>query len=197
MFVLTIISIILFVMCLWYFVTPFNPGFESVSDALFNRDPFESSSNITNKIINGHGNEVFNSDVKYEVGDFWVYLSRFMMCVMIAAIILLIVTRVLGHKGKVRDYKIDIPVYVLVILSFAVYYLTPILFAEYKVEMNRIHVRYFITAARTSAPIRMIPRSSRSLSASSPTPGTSRVISSGPSLVSRASASYSSICTDV
>lgn len=145
MFLLTIISIILFVMCLWYFVTPFNPGFESVSDALFNRDPFESSSNITNKIINGNGNEVFNSDVKYEVGDFWVYLSRFMMCVMIAAIILLIITRVLGHKGKVRDYKIDIPVYVLVILSFAVYYLTPILFAEYKVEMNRIHLRYFIT----------------------------------------------------
>ena len=42
-----------------------------------------------------------------------------------------------------------------------------------------------ISPARTSAPMRMIPRSSRSFSASSPTPGTSLVISSGPSLVSR------------
>ena len=54
-----------------------------------------------------------------------------------------------------------------------------------------------ISPARTSAPIRMIPLSSRSFNASSPTPGTSRVISSGPSLVSRASASYSSIWMDV
>ena len=54
-----------------------------------------------------------------------------------------------------------------------------------------------ISPARTSAPMRMIPRSSRSFSASSPTPGTSLVISSGPSLVSRASASYSSIWTEV
>ena len=49
----------------------------------------------------------------------------------------------------------------------------------------------------TSAPNRMIPFSSRSLMASSPTFGISRVISSGPSLVSRASTSYFSICTDV
>ena len=45
----------------------------------------------------------------------------------------------------------------------------------------------------TSAPIRMMPRSSRSFSASSETLGISRVISSGPSLVSRLSVSYSSI----
>ena len=44
-----------------------------------------------------------------------------------------------------------------------------------------------ISPARTSAPIRMIPLSSRSLSASSPTPGISLVISSGPSFVSLAS----------
>lgn len=36
-----------------------------------------------------------------------------------------------------------------------------------------------ISPARTSAPMRMIPRSSRSFKASSPTPGTSFVISSG------------------
>ena len=50
-----------------------------------------------------------------------------------------------------------------------------------------------ISPARTSAPILIIPLSSRSLRASSPTPGTSFVISSGPSLVSLASVSYSSI----
>ena len=54
-----------------------------------------------------------------------------------------------------------------------------------------------ISPARTSAPIRIMPLSSRSLSASSPTPGTSRVISSAPSFVSLASASYSVIWTDV
>ena len=50
-----------------------------------------------------------------------------------------------------------------------------------------------ISPLRTSAPTQMMPRSSRYLSASSPTPGMSRVISSGPSFVSRASHSNSSI----
>ena len=45
----------------------------------------------------------------------------------------------------------------------------------------------------TSAPIRMMPRSSRSASTSSETFGMSLVISSGPSLVSRASTSCSSM----
>ncbi len=49
----------------------------------------------------------------------------------------------------------------------------------------------------TSAPMRMMPDSSRSLRASSPTFGMSRVISSGPSLVSRATHSNSSMCTEV
>src|ERR1035437_9304189 len=43
----------------------------------------------------------------------------------------------------------------------------------------------------------MMPFSSRSLMASSPTFGISRVISSGPSLVSRASTSYFSIWTEL
>ena len=45
----------------------------------------------------------------------------------------------------------------------------------------------------TSAPMRMMPRSSRSARTSSETFGMSRVISSGPSLVSRASTSCSSM----
>jgi len=49
----------------------------------------------------------------------------------------------------------------------------------------------------TSAPIRMMPRSSRSASTSSPTLGMSRVISSAPSLVSRASISCSSMWIEV
>ncbi len=50
-----------------------------------------------------------------------------------------------------------------------------------------------ISPLSTSAPTRIIPSSSRFLSASSPTLGISRVISSSPSLVSRASSSCSSI----
>ena len=50
---------------------------------------------------------------------------------------------------------------------------------------------------RTSAPMRMIPFSSRSERLSSPTFGMSRVISSGPSLVSRASVSYFSMWIEV
>ena len=49
----------------------------------------------------------------------------------------------------------------------------------------------------TSAPMRMMPRSSRSASISSETFGMSRVISSGPSLVSRASTSCSSMWIEV
>ena len=49
----------------------------------------------------------------------------------------------------------------------------------------------------TSAPMRTMPRSSRSFSASSPTFGMSRVISSGPSLVSRASISCFSMWIEV
>ncbi len=49
----------------------------------------------------------------------------------------------------------------------------------------------------TSAPMRMMPLSSRSFSASSPTLGMSRVISSLPSLVSRASISNSSMWIEV
>ena len=49
----------------------------------------------------------------------------------------------------------------------------------------------------TSAPMRMMPSSSRSFSASSPTLGMSRVISSGPSLVSRASISCFSMWIEV
>ncbi len=45
----------------------------------------------------------------------------------------------------------------------------------------------------TSAPMRIIPVSSKSRMVSSPTLGISRVISSGPSLVSRASTSYFSM----
>ncbi len=50
-----------------------------------------------------------------------------------------------------------------------------------------------MSPVRTSAPMRTIPRSSRSRNMSSPTLGMSDVISSGPSFVSRASASYSSM----
>ena len=49
----------------------------------------------------------------------------------------------------------------------------------------------------TSAPIRIIPFSSRSLVASSLTFGISSVSSSDPNLVSRTSKEYSSICIDV
>ena len=49
----------------------------------------------------------------------------------------------------------------------------------------------YTSPARTSAPIRIIPSSSRSLIASLATEGISLVISSGPSLVSLASVSYS------
>ena len=54
-----------------------------------------------------------------------------------------------------------------------------------------------ISVAFTSAPMRITPSSSKSLSASSPTFGISLVISSGPSLVSLASNSYSTMCSDV
>ena len=50
-----------------------------------------------------------------------------------------------------------------------------------------------ISPSLTSAPTYIIPRSSKFLSAFSETLGISRVISSGPNLVSRASDSYSSI----
>ena len=49
----------------------------------------------------------------------------------------------------------------------------------------------------TSAPMRIMPLSSRLRSISSPTLGISRVISSLPSLVSRASTSNSSMCIEV
>ena len=54
-----------------------------------------------------------------------------------------------------------------------------------------------MSPALTSAPIRMIPFSSRSRRLSSPTFGMSRVISSGPSLVSRASTSCFSMWIEV
>ncbi|CAB4856090.1 unannotated protein [freshwater metagenome] len=50
-----------------------------------------------------------------------------------------------------------------------------------------------ISPGTTSAPTRIIPRSSRSANTSSETFGISRVISSAPNFVSRASTSYSSI----
>ena len=54
-----------------------------------------------------------------------------------------------------------------------------------------------ISPGLTSAPMRMMPLSSRFLSASSPTFGTSRVISSLPNFVSRASTSNSSTWIEV
>src|SRR5919112_1878582 len=53
-----------------------------------------------------------------------------------------------------------------------------------------------MSPGRTSAPMRMMPRSSRSFSRSGLTLGRSRVISSLPSFVSRASTSYSSMWID-
>jgi hypothetical protein len=49
----------------------------------------------------------------------------------------------------------------------------------------------------TSAPMRMMPASSRLRSFSSATFGMSMVVISGPSLVSRTSISNSSMCTEV
>ena len=54
-----------------------------------------------------------------------------------------------------------------------------------------------ISPCSSSAPTRTMPFSSRFLKASSPTLGMSRVISSGPTLVSRASISYSSMWMEV
>ena len=54
-----------------------------------------------------------------------------------------------------------------------------------------------MSPALTEAPIRMTPLSSRSARAASETLGMSRVISSGPSFVSRASISNSSMWIDV
>ena len=54
-----------------------------------------------------------------------------------------------------------------------------------------------ISPGLTSAPILIIPFSSRSFNPSSPTFGISLVISSGPSFVSRQSHSYSSMWIDV
>jgi hypothetical protein len=54
-----------------------------------------------------------------------------------------------------------------------------------------------MSPALTSAPMRTMPASSRSFRASSPTFGMSRVISSLPSLVSRATHSNSSMWIEV
>ncbi|COY75604.1 Uncharacterised protein [Mycobacterium tuberculosis] len=54
-----------------------------------------------------------------------------------------------------------------------------------------------MSPSRTSAPMRTMPRSSRSASTSSEMFGMSRVISSAPSLVSRASISCSSMWIEV
>ncbi len=163
MLILSIISVILFVMCLWYFAAPFNPGFVSMYDDLFKREPFESSSNLTQKIISGNYKDMFSKDLEFEVGDFWVYLNKWMMLTMITAIVIIIITRILGMRGKLKYYKADMVVYLCVILSFAVYYMIPILFAdytlefkrsvlksavysEYTVQINPLHLRFFITA---------------------------------------------------
>jgi len=54
-----------------------------------------------------------------------------------------------------------------------------------------------MSSGTTLAPRRIMPQSSRLRSISSETFGMSRVISSGPSLVSRATTSNSSMCTEV
>lgn len=136
MIVFTIISIIIFAYFLRYFGCCFDPGFYSIYDKLMVRGPFESPISIESKKIYESSSlvDVLLGRVEVKSGEFWVSINRWMMMVMMIAIVALIVNRILIIKKMIPEYKADIFVYAGVIEGMVIYLLTPVLFVRYEMK---------------------------------------------------------------
>lgn len=136
MIILTAISIIIFLYFINFFGCFLNPDLYSKYDRLLNRAPFFSYPQSVKKQIYGSSNlfDVLFGKISVKSGEFWVYLNRWMMLVMILAIAALIVNRILIIKKRIPEYKADIFIYAGVLEGVVIYILTPVLFAKYSLK---------------------------------------------------------------
>ena len=151
MIVITVIAVILLLISnksLGYLT---NPGFLALNDVTLNKPAFHESPNLQSTLEREVIWEGLTGDLQTECnglplihGNFWIYANKWLMVVILTAIILLILNRILVHFNRVTHYLIDVPVYGCVILSFIVYYITAINCGPFKVEMNTTHTRFFL-----------------------------------------------------
>ena len=127
-----------------------NPGFVSVFDQYLFREPFYNSSyivnflekrNIRDGLFGPLTTEVlcFNDTLKFTYSPFWVAVDRWLLAILLIAMILLAVNRVLVLMKKMPEYIADIPVYAMVILSIGGYYLSVITLGRYVPEKASFH----------------------------------------------------------
>ena len=127
-----------------------NPGFVSVFDQYLFREQFYNSSyiveflkkrNIRDGLFGPLTTEVlcYNDTLGFTYSPFWVAVNRWLLAILLIAMILLTVNRVLVILKKMPEYIADIPVYAMVIFSIGGYYLSVITLGRYVPEKASFH----------------------------------------------------------
>ena len=112
-----------------------NPGFTSLYDKYIYRAPFVNNEYYINLLKNenirdGLFGELttelqgYSGPVEFTYAPFWVAVNRWLMAILLIAIILLVINRILVLVKILPEYIADIPVYGMTILSVCGYYLS-------------------------------------------------------------------------
>ena len=128
-----------------------NPGFASVYDLYLFRKPFTNYNwiveylerqNVRDGLFKELTTEVQgnSSPIKFTFAPFWVDMDRWLMAILLVAVILLIINRILVLMKILPKHIADIPVYVMIILSIAVYYLSVKILGGYVPQKSDFHL---------------------------------------------------------
>ena len=151
MIVITIISILLLSFNYDRVADLLHPGFVSLYDRYLFREEFVNSDYILKKLANqyikdGLFGEIttqikgMSGPIDFTFAPFWVYVNRWLMAVLLIAIILLVINRVLIAMKLLPEYIADIPVYVMIILFTGGYYLAVKVLGGYEPQNGVFHI---------------------------------------------------------
>ena len=127
-----------------------NPGFVSLYDQYLFRKPFYNSEwilrylekqQIHDRLFGELTTQVqgTSSPIAFTFAPFWVYVDRWLMAMFFIAMILLVINRILVLIKVLPEYIADIPVYSMIILSIAGYYLAVRILGGYMPQKTGFH----------------------------------------------------------
>ena len=152
MFFITLIAFLLLYNIYFSLAKLLNPGFVSVYDKYLFRSPFYNDpyyvgdylekQNIRTGLFGKLTTEVqgISDTIEFTYSPFWVAVNRWLMVILLIAIIMLAINRVLIALKKLPEYIADIPVYAMVILSIGGYYLSVKVLGGYTPVNDRFHL---------------------------------------------------------
>ena len=155
MIIIAMIAILILVQNYTRLGTLLNPGFVSVYDKYMFRRPFVNdewklvylkNAKIRDGLFGELTTEVQGNSgpLDFTYSPFWVDVNRWLMAMLLIAIILLIINRIIVLIKKMPEYIADIPVYAMIIFSIVGYYLSVKVLGGYVPEKAGFHATILV-----------------------------------------------------